>query len=104
MCVSGPFSKYNVQVLGCKLPGDKVSADVKEDEETFIVGCEGPVSSKATALLSKTLQINHMQVDLLRNGRRGHGVRDHTACRPRSTVHVQVPISRQTLNDGSNFN
>lgn len=86
-------------VLGCKLPSDKVSADIEEDEEALIVGCEGPVGPKATALLSKTLKINHMQVDLLCNGRRGHGVRDHTSRRPRSTVHVQVPINRQTLND-----
>lgn len=55
-------------------PGNKVSADVQEDEEALIVGCESSMSAQASSLLSQTLQVNHVQVDLLGDGGRRHGV------------------------------
>jgi len=72
-------------------PGNKVSADVEEDEEALIVRREGSVSAQAPSLLPQTLQIDDMQVDLLGNGRGGHGVRDHTPGWPRPAIHIKVP-------------
>lgn len=64
----------DVAVLVLGSTGDKVSADVQEDEEALIVGCESSMSAQASSLLSQTLQVNHVQVDLLGDGGRRHGV------------------------------
>lgn len=72
--------------------GHKVSAYIQEDEEALIIGCKGSVSSQAPPLLAQALQVDNMQVNLLSDGRRRHGVRDHAASWPRPTVHVQVPV------------
>lgn len=77
--------------LLANLPGNKVPADIEEDEEALVVGREGSVGAQTPPLLPQTLQIDHVQVDLLSDGRGIHGVRDHTARRPGSTVHVKVP-------------
>lgn len=73
------------------LPGNKVPADIEEDEEALVVGREGSVGAQTPPLLPQTLQIDHVQVDLLSDGRGIHGIRDHTARRPGPAVHVKVP-------------
>lgn len=75
----------------CHPPGDKVSADVEEDKEALIVRSEGSVSTQTPSLLSQTLKVDDMQVYLLCNGRRRHGVRDHTSGWPGPAVHIKVP-------------
>lgn len=73
------------------LPGNKVSADVEEDKEALIVRREGSVCAQAPSLLPQTLQIDDMQVNLLGNGRRRHGVRDYTPGWPSPAIHIKVP-------------
>lgn len=56
------------------LPGHKVTADVEENKEAFVVGGEGSVRTEAAPLLSQALQIDHVHVNLFSYGRRRHGV------------------------------
>ena len=72
-------------------PGNKVSANIEEDEEALVVGSEGSVGAQASSLLPQALQIDDMQVDLLGDGRRRHGVGDHASGRPSPAVHIKVP-------------
>lgn len=80
-------------------PGNKVSADVQEDEEALIVGCESSMSAQASSLLSQTLQVNHVQVDLLGDGGRRHGVWDHTSSWPSPAINIQVSDQWQRRSD-----
>lgn len=72
-------------------PGNKVPADIKENKEALIIRSEGSVAAQAPSLLPQTLQVDHMQVYLLGDGRRIHGIRDHTASWPCPAVHIKVP-------------
>lgn len=89
------MSKYAVSLLACSWfihpPGHKVPADVKEDEEALVVWREGSVGAQTPPLFPQTLQVDHVQVYLLGNGRRTHGIRDHTAGWPSPAVHIKVP-------------
>lgn len=72
-------------------PGNKVPADVEEDKEALIVRREGSMSAQAPSLLPQVLQVDHMEVNLLRDGRRTLRVRDHTPGWPSPAIHIKVP-------------
>lgn len=55
-------------------PGNKVSADIEEDEEALVIRRECTVGTQAPPLLPQTLQVDDVQVNLLSDGGRGHRI------------------------------
>ena len=70
------------------VPGDVFIAHVQENEEALVVGRVGFVRLVHGSHLLHREQVNHVDVDLLRDGGRIEGVLNFVTFRPCSAVHV----------------
>lgn len=85
-----PFPQVTMFVL--RPAGHVLRAHVQEYKKALVVWRVGLVSPQHGAHLAERHQINHVDVDFLRNWRRVQRVADHVTARPRPAVHVQIAV------------
>jgi hypothetical protein len=93
------ISKLYIHQLS--LPGHILSGNIQEDEEALIIRGVGFVGLVHGAHFLHLQQVDHMDVNLLGNGRGVEWILYCIVLWPLSAVHIQVPVENEILSKTS---